>query len=141
MDRQRLTGQKRCREMWCLWSGSTTHGITQKNTVRYTILINLPEVFPLPPPPKKSKSKIITWKSNNPTPTTPQPNTIRPHWNVKAPLQIKKFSKSSTTSHVTFTYPTNTPKNTLTKIHAFIHSHNHISENNCGATGHHATKA
>ena len=54
---------------------------------------------------------------------------------------ITTITLMTTTSHVTFTYPINTPTTSSTNIHAFIHFPYHISNNGCGATGHHPAKA
>ena len=151
--------------MWCeaflAWFRGATSGTPhpplppQKLPVTSTILTTLPEVHSSVPPsskqntPQKKNRTLKPLLQSPPTqhaqPHNP-PHTYHPllHWNVKAPFKLQNLQTKQktipTTSHVTFTYPTNTPTTTSANSHAFIHFPT-FPENNCGSTGNYSTKA
>ena len=89
----------------------------------------------LPPPPEVHS---LT------TPSSKQKQLPKEEYHSKTIIfhfTITTITLMTTTSHVTFTYPINTPTTSSTNIHAFIHFPYHISNNGCGATGHHPAKA
>ena len=83
----------------------------------------------LAPPPEIHSLTTFSSKQKQPPKEESHSKTINFHFTITT------ITLMTTTSHVTFTYPTNTPTTSSTNIHAFIHFLYHISNNGCGATG------
>ena len=89
----------------------------------------------LAPPPEIHSLTTFSSKQKQPPKEESHSKTINFHFTITT------ITLMTTTSRVSFTYPTNTPTTSSANIHAFIHFPYHISNNGCGAAGYHPAKA